>query len=421
VLILRHRDLQRLRVAKLTEPRRHTAFRNPEECYEQFWHVLDQAVGDRLRTHRRVCTSLSGGLDSTTVTIALLKRLPSIDAVSNITERFPEFDEREPIQAFLDRYPQVKWHSSNSDQAWALSEPWETLPIPDDPPNLVTLPMNLQLWEMMQQRGLEVVFTGELGDEICYVGLQDCIRAGCWSEAFKILKAEGRWHSQLWNRLVLPYLPKTLQNRWWRHQTNRLPSALPPWLRSDYAHSEQVQTVRQSLLQIQGLDRQLDILEYPFQNGQGVGLSQMCQMLAAHYGVLLTSPFYDQRVMEFSMTIPPPLQNEPQNGKPLLRQANRSTLPDMVRLRPKDNYFDPVKYAGLGEGKQGGDILEQFKKCVLLHDRIDPVCLEQSFHYYQSAYHQKNGAWQVVENTLANQLFTVLTFARWHGMVERIV
>jgi asparagine synthase (glutamine-hydrolysing) len=69
--------------------------------------LLNQSVKDRLRTHLPVATTLSGGLDSTTVTISLLNHLPSVDAVSIVTEVFPEFDERQPFNLFYSIIPKL--------------------------------------------------------------------------------------------------------------------------------------------------------------------------------------------------------------------------------------------------------------------------------------------------------------------------
>ena len=177
-LVLRSGQLQQRRIAQLSVPSHYESPQNPEIYYEKFWHLLNQSVLDRLRSHRPVATTLSGGLDSTTVTISLLNHLTNVDAVSIVTEVFPEFDERQPIQSFLQQYPQIRWHEVNCDRAWALSEPWEQLPVTDDPVVSATIPMNLQVMERMQQLGFGLVFNGEGGDELFgNISVQDLARA----------------------------------------------------------------------------------------------------------------------------------------------------------------------------------------------------------------------------------------------------
>jgi asparagine synthase (glutamine-hydrolysing) len=220
-LILKSGQLQEREVANLNIARFPRSPRNPEQEYEHFWYLLNSAVQDRLRCDRPVCTTLSGGLDSTTVTVSLLNYLPSVDAFSNVTTVFPEFDEREPIQSFLVKYPQIKWHGINGDRAWVLSESWDQLPIPDDPLIATTLAMDLQLMASMQHQGFGRVFDGDWGDDIFYTNLKSLLKAGSWQKAQNYLQSVKFIKSTLFGELILPYLPKDWQQKWFQRWQNR--------------------------------------------------------------------------------------------------------------------------------------------------------------------------------------------------------
>ena len=88
-LILKSGQLQERQVTQLSTPKRYELPKSAEIYYEQFWDLFNQATKDRLRSHRPICTTISGGLDSTTITVSLLNHLPQLDAFSIVTEVFP--------------------------------------------------------------------------------------------------------------------------------------------------------------------------------------------------------------------------------------------------------------------------------------------------------------------------------------------
>ena len=231
-LILKSGQFKLQPIYRLTEPERYLSPQSPSECYEKFWYLLDKVVKDYLRSYRPPYTTLSGGLDSSTVTVSMLNHLAQVEAFSVITDIYPEFDEREPIQSFLGHYPQVNWHSVNANDAWAFSEPWDKLPIVDDPFITCALPMNLLTMESAQQQGLGVEFSGVWGDEFCYTLWADQIRGGNWKLFWQSFAESPRWYSFLWRQFALPVMPASWQSQWlsWRLSPNRY--NLPAWLDS---------------------------------------------------------------------------------------------------------------------------------------------------------------------------------------------
>ena len=87
----------------------------------------------------------------------------------------------------------------NCNQAWALSEPWEHLPVTDDSLVTCALPMNLRLAEEMQKLGFGLVFDGEGGDESFQdnLSLQELGQTGNWLRILRILRTQRRWHATL--------------------------------------------------------------------------------------------------------------------------------------------------------------------------------------------------------------------------------
>jgi len=413
VLILKSGELQQRQIAKLAAPERYELPKSPEVYYEKFWYLLNRSVKDRLRSYRPVCTTLSGGLDSTTVTVSLLNHLPTVDAFSIVTDVFPEFDERQPIESFLQQYPQVKWHEVNCDRAWALSEPWERLPVPDDPLVTCTLPMNLQVMEQVQKQGFGLVFDGEGGDELFYTSIQDLARTGSWSQVLQRLKSEKRCHSTVWQEFVLPHLPKYWQSKWfarWQRKSN----PFPPWITSTYEQKPQTQEAIQQYFESQLFTNLVQVLTVPMEYGAFVGNTQAYRLLGYAHQIEFASPLQDKRLVEFAISLSPSLQNDPVHEKVFLRRVNQMNLPEDVLWRPKHNYFDPLKYAGIAKGEQVVELLEQIPNYPLLQGIVDVLQIKKQLDNYRQDYHVNYQKGKTFRNEAANQLYFLFSFFNWH-------
>ncbi len=419
-LILKSGELQQRQVAKLSAPERYESPKSPEVYYEKFWYLLNRSVKDRLRSYRPVCTTLSGGLDSTTVTVSLLNHLPNIDAFSIVTDVFPEFDERKPIESFLQRYPQVKWHEVNADadDVWALSEPWERLPVTDDPIVSPTLSVELQMMEQMQKQGLGLAFDGVWGDMLFQTNLQDLARAGSWQQLLQYVRVQRRWYSTLWNEFVLPQLPKSLQSYWFaRRRRKRNP--LPPWMTPSYAQKPQTQVAIQQYSESFLPKSLVQNITCLMEDVAFVAPSQVYRLLRYGHQLESTSPLQDRRLVEFVISLHPSLQNNPVHGKVFLRQANQLTLPEDVLWRPKHNYFDPLKEAGIGKGHQALKILEKAKQSHWLQEIIDLREFETYLKKYRQYYSGKSCNEQEFNIFLINRIYSLLGFLEWHERIQK--
>jgi asparagine synthase (glutamine-hydrolysing) len=409
VLVLKAGQMTEQQVSPLIFPEKYDNARSADSYYDEFWYLLNKSVKDRLRTIHRPCTTLSGGLDSTTVTVSLLNHLPQIDAFSTVTDIYPEFDEREPIEKFLQMYPQTIWHPVNSDHAWSLSENWDELPIPDDPLISCTLPMNLHLMEQIKQQGFGLIFDGECGDEICAVDLSDLVRAGSWQKLGQCLKKEERLRSVLWWELVLPSLSGYWQQKWF---TLRPQNILPEWIVPEYLQSTHTQMAINQNYQAMLMTGLQQNISWALTGGASAASSQVFALMHGAYQLQATSPLQDRRLIEFAMNIPPNLQCDPIHGKIFLRQANLKYLPKQILWRPKDNYFDPMKYMGIAKGTQVLNLLNILKQTPFLENIIDVPCVEKTLLDYRLNYGENIK--KSYRNAEANHLYELFTFVNWY-------
>lgn len=418
-LILRQGKLRSLKVAQLDQPEQYLSPKSPEVIYEEFWYLLNRATQDRLRSCHPAYSTLSGGLDSSTVTISLLNQQQRIKAFSLVTQKYPLFDESESIEAFLQQYPQVDWEGINCDHAWALSEPWDNLPVVDDPFVTCALPMNLLTMEIASEQGFGVEFSGVWGDEFCYTLWGDQLKARNWQLFRDTLKSSKGWHSFWWRNFLLPALPPSWQTRWKAKRFQPGEYNLPQWLTPAYLNSPEISTaIKQHFRSSLVKNRSQAIEKYLTESGS-VGMTQLYRLLSSVYRIESVSPFGDRRMIEFSSSIHPSLHVDDQYEKIFLRRVNQNTLPDKVRLKPKNNCFDPLQYAGLGQGEQPLPILEQAEKHPYLQSIIDFTQLRQTITQYRHQYRQEYTPGEYFHDDLGNKIQACLYFFDWVSRVEK--
>ena len=405
------------RIETLKRPPKCDRDRSPEEDYDKFWYLLDRATKDRLRSHRPVCTTLSGGLDSTTVTVSALNHLSSVDAFSNVTTIFPEFDERQPIKSFLERYPQVKWHDVNCDRAWAFTEPWDSLAITDDPLIRGTTAMNIQLYQRMQQSGFGIVLNGSWGDSLFAASLQDFAQVRSWKQVVQQLQKTKRWYASFGKYLVFPHLPLYIQNLWfarWQRKQN----FIPVWMKPAFIQQPELKSaLRQRFFMSLNANLEANInLTKEF--GGSVGASQVYRSFQSNLGVESLSPFQDRRLIQFALNLHPSKQHDFTYNKIFLRRANQKTLPNDVLWRPKFNYFDPLRYAGLGQGDRVLDILDYLKSSSFFSSLVDVSLIEKELQEYRQDYQKNYVKTQYFKQQTTNFLYATFIYVDWYKKIQ---
>lgn len=420
-LIVQSGRLKQLQISQLANIKSYNSSDSPEIYYEKFWYLLNLAVKDRLRSNSSPSVMLSGGLDSTTVTVALLNNLPAVNAFSITTDTYPEFDERKPIKSFLEHYPQINWHEVNCDDAWALTEPWKTLPLTDDPLMSPTMPMTIKVMKQIQNSGCGLFFDGNWGDEIFHTTVSELIKAGNWQAARNYLGTYKSWYSPLWQEFVVPYLSKYWQKKWFA-RCQRKSNPLPLWINPDYARTLPMQTAIKQYYEnsVSEFAPPQKVVNGILRSGGFIGLRQAYRLFSYVHRLECTSPLQDKRILELAINLPPLLQYDSTHSKIFLRQVSRDSLPENIRWQPKYNYFDPLKYNGLAQGETTLILLEKAKENSYIKNIIDFTVLESNVVKYRNEFVDKYSPWKSYSNDVANKVYTILSFINWHNyLLER--
>jgi len=325
----------------MSEPLHH---KRPGECVEQFRELLDRAVGDRLRTDH-VGVLMSGGLDSPTVA-ASAKRVLSRNGVSaelrahtDVFERLIPHEERYYATLVAEAL-KIPIEFQNSDEP-ELSE--GALDRECEWPEPVHSPWSESGMALLRQVAVRnrVALTGYGGDPAlsCLLSIHftQLLKSGkigqTLSDAVRYFTAEGRF-----SRLYI-------RTRWqkWFGGKSQIPD-YPEWLNPDLennlglrerwgeafvsggAHASNG-TARRT-----AYEAMVDCSWPNLFEGYDPGVTGI--------PVEVRHPFFDLRLVKFLLGLPAlPWCSD----KELLREAARSVLPDVVRLRRKSPLLsDPL-------------------------------------------------------------------------------
>jgi asparagine synthase (glutamine-hydrolysing) len=331
----------RLREYWQLDPTRNVALSSDGEYAEAFREIFTEAVRCRTRSATPVAALLSGGLDSSSVAVVardvLRKegRVP-LHTLSGVFDEVTECDERPYIEAVL-RQGDCVPHYIHSDSLSPLAEIEKVLWHMDEPFFTPHISLDWALFRAANDVGARVVLGGMDGDTAIGHGfayqteLLLSGRIGAFlaetravSENYNVRLRELRWR-----RGVKPSVPDPVLRGWhWlrgRRRSDTLFSAdfaarigllglerrymrLPP--RSDREEHYRALTS--------------DLIPYAIEGNNRT---------AAAFGVETRHPFYDSRVLEFCLGLPPSQRIHNGVTRLILRRGVGDLLPKEIATR----------------------------------------------------------------------------------------
>lgn len=308
--------------------------RSLPECREAFWETLQQSIRKRVVPGAHPCLSLSGGIDSVTVAVALNKMGRATSAFSMVAEGQPDESEGvRVVETALGSLSVTRVDCRGSFDPQAL----EVLPLADDPVlmPLPLLPAFLRLAVAMRDAGFNMVLQGEGGDEIFCVSPAHAVRRLRWRTAAKHLRAERAWRALFWRSVVLPHLPSALRRPWyrrWARHIGHLPSYLARSPSDDALFSDTMETYFHSLVHRPMREAVESWLGAPIFMGYRVAQERMLQ----HVGLEVAAPLVDRELIELALSFPAEYMISAEYDKAFLRRVLDGIIPERVRLLPKD-------------------------------------------------------------------------------------
>ena len=318
-----------------------------DAAYERrFRELFEQAVDCRLRSSGTVGTALSGGLDSSSITVMtreLLTDQEPLHTFSNVYDEAPSADEREYIRSVTDRSG-ISSHHVFLDDIGLFEDRQRMFEYYDLPPHDA---MHHSIWERLkhaEDADVDVLLEGALGDSATGYGLglfAELLRTGRWRHLRRETRAMAEMldvspRRVLFHHGVKPLVPDPLRDAYSKfkgwgaiHEPDN-PTLDPEFVeriglrdRLREANSEV------SVLRETARHRQRRSLLY----GMIPASLETTDLLFAASGIEPRYPFTDKRLVEFSLAMPPSQQLSDGWTRSIMRRSLSDLLPKKVRTR----------------------------------------------------------------------------------------
>ena len=313
------------------------------EYGEAFREIFVDAVRCRLRSTHPVGSTLSGGIDSSSVVCTIRELLAAelkepLHTISLVDADESKCGETPYIREVL-RSGGLTPHIVRSDQVSPLAE---QMADSDEPFEIFTYFTNWFGFAAARKAGVRVLLDGISGDHLVppYTYLTTLLRSGHWNLLRRELSFGSREFGEsglsiLRTHALAPMLPRLFGV--WRRFRGRKPRPFPEGscIHPDFALRmripERFESKRQKLWTA---SRDIGTLHsWSFTCGVLPFFFEHSGRLAATLGVEARHPFSDRRVIEFFLSLPLHIKMYSPLPKRLIREGMRGVLPEMVRGR----------------------------------------------------------------------------------------
>ena len=395
--------------------------RNDGEYLEAFREKFTAAVTSRLRSAYPVGSMLSGGLDSSSIVCVASDHLKheGRDALHSYSAIFPavaKVDERIDETSFMQSVihkTNCRAHFVNVDGASPLKDTEQILWHTDDPVG-APIYMDWEIFKAAQKDGVRTVLSGIDGDSTVSHGYEDLANFALrrryfrlFSEAFALRKnMPRRSHSlkrSIWHRGLAKAMPPWTYAAW-RKLKGRKPEDYTP---SPITFPLHFKTVKAEFRQKLDLENRLtEFYKQNYPDGISPIEYHWRAMTSGHFAMILENsekaaaalniepryPFFDRRLIEFCIALPPGQRINKGWTRSIFRHAMEGILPHDVQWRTdKSNIGASLKVNLL---KYGSKELEDafYSSSSLLEKYVDVESLRSHYQTYKADPLAKNSA-----------------------------
>ncbi|MGB6067986.1 MAG: lasso peptide isopeptide bond-forming cyclase [Desulfomonilaceae bacterium] len=376
------------------DPNRELRLSSDEEYAEAFRDLFIKAVHCRLRSVYPVATTLSGGLDSSSVTCVARNLLAQVGispltTLSLIYDRFSECDERNFIKYVVAqggvRPLYFSADDSISSQPFSFSGPSDHDDPFDAPPPLLTS-LAGGLWE----QGIRIVLDGFDGDNTVSHGHAYLAELAAHGKLITLvrevralsLRHGGSFSDLLWRKAIRPLTPAVVRRTWRRLKGNWN----RPWPKESLiseAFAERIGfSERYRELQAFWLKPVNNAREEHCHSLFWGGLTHTVESgnkLAARYFIEPAHPFFDRRLAEFCTAIPHGQKISDGWTRLVIRKGMAGILPEEIQWRVgKVNFIRSLTHAIVDiDSALLNAMLHDCAKA--LEEYVDPEAVNRSF------------------------------------------
>jgi len=362
------------------DPNLSIRYKTDAEYAEHFLSLFKEAVGARLRSHRPVGALLSGGLDSSSIvctaqSIYQEKSIPNngFEAFSIIFDTFP-CDERDYINEVVRKWDiKIDYIPYEKNLSWVDFEQTQRYPDVAYSPTLLSLG---PVFMKAQGKGIRVMLDGIGGDDFLAVDFNHLTDHLVKGNIFKLIAQI--WHdaaissysfsSLFLNYCIKPLIPRPIKTGLRFLFKPFRGSGIPSWINIDYLKKEglnkRLKTVIPSpRFSTYAQQRIYEVLYF----GWSTNVAQeIDERFTTHFSLENRHPFFDRRLVEFSIALPVEQRWSKEGPKAILRCAMEGILPESVKNR-KDKADFTLIFDHELKKRQINKLYELFRSPTLAH------------------------------------------------------
>jgi asparagine synthase (glutamine-hydrolysing) len=340
------RDNTSLRCYWSLDPSREVRLPSDESYAETLREIFAEAVRCRLRSAYPVGSELSGGLDSSSVTCMARNILSErgsgpLHTFSAVFNDVPECDERRYINAVLAQGG-LEPHFVRADCLNPLGDIELLFGQLDEPFWLPSMFMYRAMYKASRSQGVRVLLSGDDGDNAVGYGdgyITELALAGRWIAAGReILRLAERLERSPWRAakhyairpLLRPLIPRpVLRFRRFLHSRLRGPSEI---INPRFARRLAFVTDQEILPPVKVGRSRLDQWRN-LTDGVNVRGCEGFNQAGARFFIELRYPFFDRRLLEFCLAVPPSQKLCQGWIRMIMRRALHGILPPTIQWR----------------------------------------------------------------------------------------
>ena len=315
-----------------------------EAAVDELRGILLDSIRLRLRSDVPVGTSLSGGIDSSTV-VAFSSQLAGDHRRHAFTARFPGFerDEWRYAEAVAERAQVVEHHAVEPTAAEALHDLDQLVLDHEEPFGSLSIYAQWRVMAAARAAGVIVLLDGQGGDELFAgyaISAGFAIRSGRPGSALRELVAAPRGATALGRSLAMDALPDVARRAYWRR-------ASTPYAHADTAARGATEWATANASWIRSADHLgRELRKQAFVTILPELLRYGDRSSMAH-SVELRLPFLDRRLAEFAFSAPPDFLYRNGMTKRMLRDAGRGIVPEAILERRDKIAYEPPQSSWL--------------------------------------------------------------------------
>ena len=333
------------------------SFSSEADCIDAVRDAFSEAVRCRLRSRGPVASMLSGGIDSSSITCVAAGLLEtagdpnSLRTFSAVYPEIPASDERPYIDAVIAKartepsffradmvnpladIAAMNWHGDGANRAGNLYVNWN-------------------LYNQAAASGARVILDGFDGDSTISHGdgwLLELAQAGRWWRLAREVRAKAKVHGQAWppafyawvrRYRIDPAIRRVERRRPQRHSV-MTPGATPRWARglsSDFTRLISHYVTEQPPIRRTEREHHHRLMTRPLLL-QTLG---WLEGIGAGAGVEARFPFFDVRLAELCLSVPPQLKLRRGWSRYVIRAAMSGIVPASVQWRRKKSDLSPA-------------------------------------------------------------------------------